>query len=173
MKPSARRLALLLTLCGAALAVAIPVVAAPPSTPPGQADKPSKSPETPVTVEGTVKVSTDSSGARTYTLTAGGKTWTLSAGPSWFWGDKNPLEASVGKSVAIAGSARQGETELDVETIDGTAIREAGRPAWAGGPWTVGESHPGWKDWMAEGKPGAGKGRQDAPGQQKKEDETP
>ena len=30
-----------------------------------------------------------------------GKTWQLSAGPSWYWGDKNPLNAYVGKSVGI------------------------------------------------------------------------
>ena len=73
-----------------------------------------------------------------------------------------------GKSVSIAGSTHEGETELDVETVDGTALRAPGKPPWAGGPWVVGETHPGWKPWMADGKPGKGHGRENAPGQLKK-----
>ena len=56
---------------------------------------------------------------------------------------------------------------LDVETVDGTAIRAPGKPPWAGGPWAVGSTHPGWKPWMADGKPGNGNGRAGAPGQSK------
>ena len=48
-----------------------------------------------------------------------------------------------------------------------------GKPPWAGGPWVVGETHPGWKPWMADGKPGKGHGRENAPGQLKKETSTP
>ena len=33
--------------------------------------------------------------------------------------------------------------------------------------WVVGSTHPGWKPWMADGKPGKGLGREGAPGQQK------
>jgi hypothetical protein len=170
----------------AALAIAIPVVGADPSPsagPPGQTkphkspnpnkpDKAAKGPEVAVTVTGTVTKGTDDKGRPTYSVTAGGKTWQLSAGPSWYWGDRNPLDAYVGKSVSIAGSAHAGGTELDVETIDGKALREGGKPPWAGGPWVVGESHPGWKPWMADGKPGRGLGRENAPGQLKDKTST-
>jgi len=190
-----RRLGLLVAVI-AMLAIAIPVIAADPSpssSPPGQT-KPEKSPkpgkasnpgqdkkaekaakpETPeidVTVEGTVTQGTDGQGRPTFTITAAGKTWELSAGPPWYWGDNNPLKAFVGKSVKIAGSTHEGSDELDVETVDGAAIRAAGKPPWAGGPWAVGSIHPGWKPWMADGKPGRGNGREGAPGQNK--DKTP
>ena len=130
------------------------------------------SPEVAVTVQGTVTKGTDDKGRPTYSVTANGKTWELSAGPSWYWGDKNPLNAYVGKSVSIAGSTHEGETELDVETVDGTALRAPGKPPWAGGPWVVGETHPGWKPWMADGKPGKGLGRENAPGQLKDKTST-
>src|SRR5262245_51473612 len=165
------------------LAVAIPVFAADPLAPstsptppghskpdkspkPGQGNQKAKAPEVDVTVTGTVQQGTDGQGRPTFTVTANGKTWELSAGPAWFWGDKNPLKAFVGKSVTIAGSSQTGSSELDVATVDGTAIRAAGKPPWAGGPWHVGSSHPGWKPWMANGKPG-GHGRDNAPGQHK------
>ncbi len=120
-----------------------------------------------------MQVSVGEGGDPTYTLTADGKTWILSAGPPWFWGDKNPLAASVGKSVAVVGTTDADGTDVDVQTIDGTALRGPGRPPWAGGPWVVGPTHPGWKDWMADGKPGNGHGRDDAPGQLKKESSAP
>jgi hypothetical protein len=120
-----------------------------------------------VTVTGTVKAAKDEKGRPTYTLTAGGTTWTLAAGPSWFAGANDALKKVAGSSVEIKGTHAPGSTELDVESIDGVAIRAAGKPAWAGGPWTVGASHPGWKDWMADGKPGRGLGREKAPGQNK------
>ncbi len=120
----------------------------------GKPDKADKGPEVDVTVQGTVQQTTDGQGRPAFTLTAAGKTWELSAGPPWFWGDKNPLKPYVGKSVTIAGSTDDGGTELDVETVDGTAIRAPGKPPWAGGPWVVGPTHPGWKPWMADGKPG-------------------
>lgn len=163
------------------LAVAIPVFAADPSsapTPPGHS-KPDKSPkpgkgnqkahtpEVDVTVTGTVQQGTDGQGRPSFTLTADGKTWDLSAGPPWYWGDANPLKAYAGKSVTIAGSSETGSSELDVATVDGKAIRADGKPAWAGGPWRVGQHHPGWKSWMSDGKPGRGLGRDHAPGQQK------
>ena len=184
------RPALLFVAVVAMLAIAIPVLGADPSPsagPPGQSkpdksakpdkaanpgqarkgEKAAKTPEVDVTVEGTVQQGTDGQGRPTFTLTAGGTTWELSAGPPWYWGDKNPLAAFVGKSVKVAGSHHEGETELDVATVDGTAIRAAGKPPWAGGPWVVGPTHPGWKDWMADGKPGKGLGREGAPGQNK------
>jgi hypothetical protein len=164
-----------------ALAIAIPVFAAspsPPSSPPGQS-KPDKSPkpgngnqkaktpEVAVTVEGTVVQGKDDQGRPTFTITAAGKTWDLSAGPPWYWGDNNPLKAYTGKSVKVAGSSATGSSELDVETVDGTPIRAPGKPPWAGGPWAVGSAHPGWKPWMAAGKPGHGNGPAGAPGQAK------
>jgi hypothetical protein len=173
----------------ATFAIAIPVMGADPSPsggPPGQAkpdkssnpNKPDKAakadkgPEVAVTVQGTVTKGTDENGRPTYSLTAAGKMWQLSAGPSWYWGDKNPLNAYVGKSVSIAGSTHAGDTELDVDTVDGKALREGGKPPWAGGPWVVGKTHPGWKDWMADGKPGKGLGRANAPGQLKDKTST-
>jgi hypothetical protein len=190
MQPPKRTLLKALLAGGCVLAIAIPTLAASPapsgdpgpsarpekSAKPDKADKPDKAekaPETAVTVTGTIESAVDADGDPSYTLTAAGKTWTLSAGPAWFWGDKNPLKAFVGKSVTIAGTTEDGESELDVATVDGTAIREPGKPPWAGGPWVVGKSHPGWKDWMAGGKPGHGHGRDDAPGQQKKETAEP
>lgn len=115
-----------------------------------------KAPEVAVTVTGVVKQAADGQGRPSFTLTAGTTTWELSDGPPWYWGDKNPLAAYVGKSVTVAGEAEQGSTELDVESVDGKAIRAPGKPPWAGGPWAVGPTHPGWKSWMANGKPGKG-----------------
>ena len=132
-------------------------------------DKADKEPEVTVTVTGTVKQGVDGQGRPSFSLTDGSKTWELSAGPPWFWGDKNPLKAYAGKSVTIVGSSEEGGAELDVETVNGTAIRAPGKPPWAGGPWVVGPTHPGWKPWMANGKPG--KGVDGAPGQNK--DKTP
>ena len=126
-----------------------------------------------MTVAGTVVAAPDEDGDPGFTLTASGKTWHLSAGPAWFWGAKNPLNAYVGKSVTIVGSTHTGDTEIDVETVDGKEIRAAGKPPWAGGPWVVGPTHPGWKSWMADGKPGHGKGHDTAPGQEDKESAAP
>jgi hypothetical protein len=137
----------------------------------GPKDKKDKGPEVAITVTGTVQQATDGQGRPTFTLMAGGTTWELSAGPKWFWGAENPLAAYVGKSVTVVGTSHAGaaEPEIDVETVDGTAIRAAGKPPWAGGPWVVGESHPGWKPWKTDGKPGRGLGREHAPGQLKKQ----
>jgi hypothetical protein len=176
-----RRLGLVLASGVALLVIAIPVLAASPSPSggaansekPGKVEKADKAPETPVSLTGTVQQSSDADGRPTYTVTVNGKTWTLSAGPPWFWGDKNPLKAYVGKSVTVAGTTHAGEAEIDVETVDGKALREPGKPPWAGGPWVVGPTHPGWKDWMADGKPGNGLGRENAPGQLKKESTAP
>jgi hypothetical protein len=142
-----------------------PKVGNPPKGP--KAPKAAKAPEVAVTVTGTVTRTTDGKGRPGFTITNGSTTWELSAGPPWYWGDKNPLAAYVGKSVTAAGTTEQGSSELDVETVDGTAIRAAGKPPWAGGPWVVGSTHPGWKPWMADGKPGKGHGAQEksnAPG---------
>jgi hypothetical protein len=164
----------MIAVAAALVAVSIPVLAVQPSPAvnPGRGHARAAGPETAVSVTGTVRRGSDADGRRSYTLTAGGTTWTLTAGPSWFWGDAGPLEAFVGESVTIAGTTR-GDDVLDVASVDGVAIREPGKPPWAGGPWVVGESHPGWKDWMADGKPGNGHGRDGAPGQQKDKPSAP
>jgi hypothetical protein len=74
----------------------------------------------------------------------------LDAGPAWFYGDAHPLEPYVGKSVVVTGEQRAGTTEIDVDTVDGTAIREPGRPPWAGGWHRVGSAHPGWSQEKAD-----------------------
>ena len=178
MKRPSRRLGIVLASGVALLAIAIPVLAASPSPSgaPGTSEKPGKAekgPETPVSFQGTVRQSSDADGHPSYTVAVDGKTWTLSAGPPWFWGDKNPLAAYVGKAVTIAGTTHAGDAEVDVETVDGKALREPGKPPWAGGPWVVGPTHPGWKDWMANGRPGKGHGRENAPGQVKKQTAAP
>jgi len=168
-----RRLVLLLVGVLAALLFAIPVMGADPSpsaNPSAAASKADQAPEIAVTLTGTVLKTTDGKGRPTFTLTVGGVTWELSAGPKWYWGDKNPLAAFAGKSVKVTGTHHEGETELDVEAVDGTALRAAGKPPWAGGPKVQGEQHPGWKAWKADktnGKPGKGHGREGAPGQLK------
>lgn len=168
-----RRLAGLVGLGILVLAVAVPVLGAdpsPPVEPPGQAKerKADRGPEITGTLRGTLGQTTDERGRPTWTLEADGVTWELSAGPKWFWeGADHPLAAWVGQPVEVAGTYREGETELDVETVNGQALRAPGKPPWAGGPAVVGEAHPGWKAWKADGKPGNGHGRDGAPGQRK------
>ena len=140
--------------------VAIPALAADPSPSPAPAasEKPGKGPKqakdaTPkaaVTLSGTVRTRTGSDGEIEYTLTSGSTTYTLDAGPAWFWKDKHPLRASVGKQVRITGEQAQGSTEVDVQAVDGTAVREPGKPAWAGGWKVVGKDHPGWSQEKAD-----------------------
>ena len=150
-------------------ATAAPSAAPRATAQPGATDKPDKDkdkgPEVAITVTGRVGESTNGKGWKTYSLTAGAKVYELSVGPPWFWGDKNPLAAYVGKLVTVVGTTHQGSDEIDAQTVDGKVVREPGRPPWAGGPWVVGERHPGWKPWMAGGKPGHG--RAGAPGQLK------
>jgi hypothetical protein len=137
-----------------AIVVAIPVLAASPgpSTGPGAGNgkgpKASHEPEVSVTLKGTVGAATASDGSVDYTLAADGKTLHLEAGPKWFWGDKNPLKPFVGKSVTVVGE--QSGDEVDVQAIDGTAIRAPGKPPWAGGWKVVGKGHPGWSQDKAD-----------------------
>ena len=136
--------------------VAIPALAAGPSSAPGAAasetpgrgPKASKEPEVAVTLEGVVSKTTDAGGETTYTIAAAGKTLRLDAGASWFFGDKHPLAAFVGKSVTITGGQRG--DEVDVETVDGTRLRAEGKPPWAGGWKAVGSAHPGWTQEKAD-----------------------
>ncbi len=161
-----RRTFLPLAGLAALLLIAAPVLGADPSAKPAKADK---GPEIAKTMTGTVASVVDAKGRPTYTMVVEGVTWELSAGPKWFWGANNPLAAHVGKSVEVTGTYHAGENDLDVATVDGKALRAAGRPPWAGGPKVVGSSHPGWKD----GKPGKGHGRENAPGQNKDKSKAP
>ena len=111
---------------------------------PGKEPKGARAPENDVTITGTVATRTDAEGQTEYTMGVGGKTLVLEAGPRWFFGNDHPLKAFVGKRVTITGSQRVGEDEVDVETVDGTRLRAAGKPPWAGGWKRVGERHPGW-----------------------------
>jgi hypothetical protein len=176
-----RRPGLLLVVATLAVAVAAPVVvgADPSSSPnpaastaphPSKAPKAEKTEKTPgiaITLHGTISASKDGQGRPTYNLTSGGTVYDLSAGPPWFWGAKNPLAAFAGKTVTVVGIHAAGSTEVDVESVDGKAIRAEGRPPWAGGPRVVGERHPGWHGWSKAGKHGNGAGRAGAPGQLK------
>jgi hypothetical protein len=131
-----------------ALLIALPVLAAKPSAPPGQAkDKVEKSP---ITLHGTIQSSTAADGETSYTLTDGGKTYTLEAGPKWFFGDKHPLKPYVGKSVTVEGEVAAGSTDVDVSSVDGVALRAPGKPPWAGGWKQVGKIHPGWSQDKAD-----------------------
>ena len=116
---------------------------------PGQQKE--KTPKAPITLNGTIKSAAGENGKTDYTLTAGGKTYTLSAGPKWFFeAGKYPLDKYVGKSVKIEGEVAEGSTDVEVISVDGTALREAGKPPWAGGWKVVGEKHPGWSQAKAD-----------------------
>lgn len=170
MDRTTRGRALLLAAAGIAiLVVAVPALGADPSAGPGNSqgngqgngrghgqgngqakERPDKGPEIAKEMRGVVAQTTDDKGRPSFTMTVDGTTWELSAGPKWFWGDDSPLKAHVGDTVTVAGTHHEGETELDVESVDGTTLREAGKPPWAGGPKVVGEDHPGYKAWKDE-----------------------
>jgi hypothetical protein len=121
----------------------LPVLAAKP-------DKAAKAATSPITISGTIQVSTDADGKATYTLKADGKTYTLEAGPPWFFGDKYPLKKFVGQNVKIDGEVAAGSTDVEVTSVNGTRLREPGRPPWAGGWKVVGAAHPGWSQEKAD-----------------------
>jgi len=139
---------------------ALPAIAADPSpsasVPPGRVDKPPnpgqgpKADKAPITLTGTIAAATDEDGRSVYTLRSGTTTYTLDGGPPWFYGDDHPLKAYVGKRVTIVGSRAADSVEVDVDTVDGKALREPGRPPWAGGWKVVGERHPGWSQEKAD-----------------------
>jgi len=147
-----RPLFLVLALVALAILVALPALAASPSPGPGNSEnaKKDKAPNTAVTLTGTIATGTDADGNATYTLRSGGTTYTLGAGPAWFFGDNHPLTPFVGKSLTIVGEKAADSNEVDVETVDGKALREPGKPPWAGGWKVVGEKHPGWSQEKAD-----------------------
>ncbi|HEY8438166.1 MAG TPA: hypothetical protein VIK65_06085, partial [Candidatus Limnocylindrales bacterium] len=124
----------LLALLVLAIVVAIPVLGASPAASGGPGNgngkgpKGTHEPEVQVTLKGTVSATTAGDGSTDYTISASGKTLRLEAGPKWFWGDKNPLKPFVGKSVTIVGE--QSGDEVDVQSVDGTALRAPGKPPW-------------------------------------------
>jgi hypothetical protein len=150
------RIALIaLAVVAVVAALALPALAASPSPGasaktehPGKGPKGSHEPEVAVTLRGVVAATKNADGETEYTLTADGKTVRLEAGPPWFFGDHHPLAGSVGKTVTITGG--QSGDEVDVETVDGVALREAGKPPWAGGWKAVGSAHPGWSQEKAD-----------------------
>ena len=147
---------------GPGRSTAAPAPAASETPKPSKGPKAEKVPETPVTLTGTVGTRTDAEGDTVYTLTVGTTVHDLEAGPPWFWGDNHPLKPFVGKTVTVAGEQAADSTEIDVQTVDGTAIRGEGRPPWAGGWKVVGKSHPGWAQWKVDkqaAKGAAGHGR--------------
>lgn len=145
---NARQLRLLLASVTLMVLAAVPVLAGGNPNAPGQAKE--KSPSTPITISGTVERSTDAEGETSYTLRDGGTTYTLEAGPRWFYGENYPLEPFVGESVTIDGEIAEGSTEVDVHAVNGTPLRDSGKPPWAGGWKVVGEAHPGWSQEKAD-----------------------
>ena len=134
------------------LLVSVPVLAGTGNgkeTAPGQQKE--KTPKAPITLNGTIESAAGEDGKTAYTLTDGGKTYSLSAGPKWFFdAGKYPLDPYVGKSVKVEGEVAEGSTDVEVISIDGTALRDAGKPPWAGGWKAVGERHPGWSQDKAD-----------------------
>jgi hypothetical protein len=112
----------------------------------GPKERKDKAPEQEITLTGTVTTGTDADGEPVYRMQSGGTTYVLEAGPKWFFGDDYPLKPFVGKNVTIVGETAEGSTEVDVVSVDGTRLREPGKPPWAGGWKKVGERHPGWTE---------------------------
>jgi len=144
-----RRLAVILAIAALALVVALPALAAG-----GKANAPgqnkAKVEKAPITISGTIESST-TDGETTYTLTDGGKTYKLEAGPHWFFdAGAYPLDKYVGQSVTIEGEIAADSDEVEVISVNGTALREPGKPPWAGGWKVVGERHPGWSQDKAD-----------------------
>ncbi|CAN5569020.1 hypothetical protein BH20CHL7_BH20CHL7_11980 [soil metagenome] len=163
-RPLRRSILLVAGLAVLVAALALPALAADPTDQPGppagvpgqgraeaaRGPKAAKVPKEPITLRGTVAAVTDADGRTRYTMTVDGKTYDLDAGPSWFHGDAHPLKGSVNKTVTVTGESAAGSTEVDVLAVDGTALREPGRPPWAGGWKRVGEGHPGWSQEKAD-----------------------
>jgi hypothetical protein len=135
-------------------------------------NKGAEAPEVAITLHGTIAMTKDANGRPSFTMASGSTTYSLEAGPPWFWGANNPLAKFAGKSVTITGETSAGSTDVDVQTVDGTAIRVPGRPPWAGGWKAVGSKHPGWSQEKAD-KFKAKFGDCFPPGQCKQDDTAP
>jgi hypothetical protein len=180
-----RRMTTLLLGIALLLLIGVPVLAAQPSGAPGQNKDKDKTPKTPITLNGTIEkaAAEGENGKSEYTLTDGGKTYTLEAGPKWFFADGSyPLDPYVGKSVKVDGEIAEGSNEVEVIAIDGTALRQPGKPPWAGGWKVVGEKHPGWSQEKADRMkakfgdcfpPGQCKDKADKPAGGDEDDEAP
>lgn len=149
---TARHLRFLIAALALAVVAAVPVFAGTgggKENAPGQQKE--KTPKVAITLTGTVEKAAGEGGKQEYTLTDGGKTYTLSAGPKWFFAeDSYPLDPFVGDSVTIEGEVEEGGTDVDVISVNGTALRGDGKPPWAGGWKAVGEKHPGWSQDKAD-----------------------
>lgn len=145
-----RRIAAVIVIVALALMVVLPALAAGgKSAAPGQ--NKAKAEKGPITLTGTIESTTDADGTKAYTVTDGGKTYSLEAGPKWFFDvGSYPLDKFVGESVTIAGEIGEGSDEVDVSSVNGTALRAPGKPTWAGGWKVVGERHPGWSQEKAD-----------------------
>jgi hypothetical protein len=115
-----------------------------------RSDQAAKVPATDVSLTGMVGTRTAADGTSEYTLTTGDTVLSLDAGPAWFFGNAYPLAPFVDQQVTIVGEQREGSTTLDVHSVNGTALRDPGKPPWAGGWKTVGERHPGWSQEKAD-----------------------
>lgn len=102
-----------------------------------------------ITLTGTVQLAADANGRPAYTLTSGLATYTLKAGPGKLTGVGSPLHQYVGRSVTITGKVN-GRNEVNVVSVNGTALRGQGRPPWAGGWKAAGAGHPGWSQDKAD-----------------------
>ena len=149
MKTTHLRFARTFLVAGALVALAAVPVLAGVGNPNAPGQQKEKTPSSPITVSGTIQKGTDADGDTAYTLTDGGKTYTLEAGPKWFF-ETYPLEQYVGANVTIDGETREGSNVIDVLSVNGTALRAAGKPPWAGGWKVVGERHPGWSQEKAD-----------------------
>jgi hypothetical protein len=140
------RLIVVLAVVVALIVLAVPVMAANPS----KAMRPEMAATTPIEVTGTVERVDDGQGRPEFSLESGGTVYLLDAGPAWFLGDSHPLLPYVGSSVTVAGWLVDGTTVIEVDTVDGVAVRPPGKPPWAGGWSRVGAIHPGWSAVKAE-----------------------
>ncbi len=129
--------------------VAVPAFAGGNQNAPGQQKE--KVAKVEITISGTIEKAAAAEGKSEYTLADGGTTYTLSAGPPWFFAaGEHPLDPFVGESVTIVGERAEGSNEVDVISVNGTALRAEGKPPWAGGWKAVGEKHPGWSQEKAD-----------------------
>ena len=146
-----RAIRLLLAALAISAMVVAPVLAAGggKASAPGQnKDKVAKAP---ITISGTIDAAANAEGKKSYTLTDGGKTYELDAGPHWFFDEgQYPLDKYVGQTVTIEGEIAEGSDEVEVISVNGTALRAPGKPPWAGGWKVVGERHPGWSQEKAD-----------------------